>query len=103
MILGCIMKVYMDRSNVKKEEKKGFVKSDKEIFPRPKVKDIRDELLPAVIEFINGKETISISRIQTEFSIGYIRARKIMHQLIEDGLVDSRVEYVVVNDSEDDV
>ena len=97
------MKVYMDKSNIKKEDKKGCVKSNKEIFPRPKKKDPQDELYPAVVGYIKGKDTISISRIQTEFSIGYIRARKIMQQLIEDGLVDSRVQYVVVNNYEDDV
>lgn len=46
-----------------------------------------DKYLERVKEYININNAISISRIQSEFAIGYPKASKIMSQLIEEGLV----------------
>ena len=51
------------------------------------------DLLEKVKEYIKDKETISVSRIQGEFGVGYPRATKIMKQLIEENLVIQTEEF----------
>lgn len=46
-----------------------------------------DNCLELVKQYIKENNAISISRIQSEFAVGYPKASKIMSQLIEEGLV----------------
>ena len=66
-----------------------------------KEKEEKDSLLLAVIDYLKDRETISASRIQSEFCVGYPRARKIVQQLIEDGYIEERTVYMVVRKSLD--
>lgn len=88
------MKVYMKSKNFEIEKNKVVVKKNKEVYKVQKDK-VYDELLPKIKEFIKDKDTISISRIQSTFSIGYPRAYKIMQELIEKNWVVCETRYVV--------
>jgi len=50
-------------------------------------------LLEQIKEYIKDKETLSIARLQSEFCLGYPKARKIMHILIQEGLVENPEEF----------
>lgn len=47
----------------------------------------RDDMLDEIVEFLHGKDEISISLIQRSFGIGFNRAAKIIETLEEEGVV----------------
>lgn len=47
-----------------------------------------EDYLNRVKNYIKGKDIIFISRIQAEFSIGYVEAKEIINQLVEDGVLE---------------
>ncbi|OQC11281.1 MAG: DNA translocase SpoIIIE [Tenericutes bacterium ADurb.Bin087] len=49
---------------------------------------INDDLYQAVLEFTLGQDTISISRLQQNFNLGWPRARQIYDQLMQDGIIE---------------
>jgi DNA segregation ATPase FtsK/SpoIIIE-like protein len=95
-------RVYMKKKNPKKkilisDVKEKLIKKAKEeglidkvmSAPTTKEKNIKDinEYLELVKEYIKGKNTIYISRIQADFTIGYAKAKTIVEQLVADGLL----------------
>ena len=58
-----------------------------------KVDNDYDQQLTLVKEYIKENDHISASRIQAVFAVGYPRARKILNQLIEEGLVEEVEEF----------
>ena len=51
----------------------------------------------AVKQYVLSQDAISISRLQCEYSIGWVRARKLMQDLIDAGVVEevSDLEFVI--------
>ena len=92
------MRVYTNKSKYEKI-KNCAIKSDKVKCVTTQEKD---SLMPIILDYLKDRDTISASRIQSEFSIGYPRARKIMQQLIEDGYIEERTVYIVVKKSLED-
>ncbi len=48
-----------------------------------------DELYPSVLEFVNENETISISRIQQQFGVGWPRAKQLYDMLLSYGVIEA--------------
>ena len=48
-----------------------------------------DELYPSVLEFVNENETISISRIQQQFGVGWPRAKQLYDMLLAYGVIEA--------------
>ena len=87
---------------LKKEDKSKNNPSTKETQKTEQVQQIEIsntdmELLEKVKEYIKDKETISVSRIQCEFTVGYPKGHKIMQLLIQEGLVEQveKFRYIV--------
>ena len=95
------MRVYTNKSKYEKI-KNCAIKSDKVKCVTTQEKEEKDSLMPIILDYLKDRDTISASRIQSEFSIGYPRARKIMQQLIEDGYIEERTVYIVVKKSLED-
>lgn len=74
ILISDIKNKYLERYNAEKE----LLKKDTDNM----------DLFEKVKLYIKDKETISATRIQCEFSVGYPKASKIMGQLIEEGLIE---------------
>ena len=74
ILISDIRNKYLERYNSEKE----LLKKDTDNM----------DLFEKVKLYIKDKETISATRIQCEFSVGYPKASKIMGQLIEEGLIE---------------
>lgn len=48
-----------------------------------------DDLYPSVLEFVNENETISISRIQQQFGVGWPRAKQLYDMLLAYGVIEA--------------
>lgn len=62
------------------------------VFPPSESKEYihdEDELLPAVIEFVSQLKTVSPTRIQRKFRIGYARSARLLDILEEKGIAGS--------------
>ena len=75
------------------KDKDEFKKNEKEVEKVEGVQQSNEDLYNKVKEYLKERETISVSRIQAEFCVGYPLARRILLQLIEDGLVEQVEEY----------
>ena len=51
-----------------------------------------DILIPEVLKSVMEDKTVSISRIQRTFVIGYARAARIVEQMEENGFIESRTD-----------